>query len=81
MLELLVGTPTCREKKINGITNRTDLDAGVSKKEKLVETGYKDGPEEPDRPYAKGVDRHLHVVRVGDGGPHFGIRRFILPLW
>jgi len=26
------------------ITNRTDLDAGVSKKQKLIETGYQDGP-------------------------------------
>lgn len=62
-------------------TNRANCDAGVSEKEKLVETGYQDSPKEPNRPRAKGVDGHLHVVRVGDGGPHFGIRRLILPLW
>jgi hypothetical protein len=61
-------------------TNRTYGDAGVSKMEKLIETGYEYGPEEPNRPRAKGIDRHFHVVRVGDGCPYFGIRRFVLPL-
>jgi hypothetical protein len=62
-------------------TNRTNTDAGVSKVEKLIETGYEYGPEKPNRPRAKGVDGHLHVIRVGDGSPHFGIRRLVLPLW
>src|SRR6266850_1989684 len=62
-------------------TNRTNSDAGVSKVQKLIETGYEYGPEKPNRPRAKGVDGHLHVIRVGDGSPHFGIRRLVLPLW
>jgi len=49
--------------------------------QKLIETGYEYGPEKPNRPRAKGVDGHLHVIRVGDGSPHFGIRRLVLPLW
>jgi hypothetical protein len=60
-------------------TNRANSDAGVSKVEKLVETGYEDGPKEPNRPCAKGISWHLHVVRVGDGGPHFGVGRLIFP--
>ena len=79
-MEPLVATPISNGDKKKK-TNRADCDAGVSKEEKLVETGYKDGPEEPNRPRAKSVHGHLHVVRVGDGGPHFGIRRLILPLW
>ena len=62
-------------------TNRANTGAGVSKVEKLIETGYEDGPAKPNRPRAKGVDGHLHVIRVGDGSPHFGIRRLVLPLW
>ena len=60
-------------------TNRANGDTGVSKVEKLVETGYEDGPEEPNHPRAKGISWHLHVVRVGDGGPHFGVGRLIFP--
>jgi len=46
---------------------------------KLIETGYEDGPKDPNRPCAKGISWHLHVVRVGNGGPHFGVGRLILP--
>src|SRR5713101_26704 len=60
-------------------TNRANGDTGVSKVEKLVETGYKDGPKEPNRPCAKGISWHLHVVRVGYGGPHFGVGGLIFP--
>ena len=64
----------------NERTNRANSNAGVSKVEKLVETRYEDGPKEPNRPCAKGISWHLHVVRVGDGGPHFGVGRLIFPL-
>jgi hypothetical protein len=49
--------------------------------EKLIEAGDEDGPKESNRPRAKSVDGHLHVVRVGYGGPHLWVGRFIFPLW
>jgi hypothetical protein len=60
-------------------TNRANGDTGVSKVEKLIEAGYEDGPKEPNHPCAKGIGWHLHVVRVGDGGPHFGVGRLVFP--
>jgi len=62
-------------------TNRADGSAGVSKIEKLIQPGDDDGPKEPNRPRAKSVDGHLHVVRVGYGGPHLWVGGLILPLW
>lgn len=62
-------------------TNRANCDTGVSKVKKLIKTGYEDGPEEPNRPCAKGISRHLHVIRVGDGGPHFGVGRLVFPFY
>jgi hypothetical protein len=60
-------------------TNRANGDTGVSKVEKLIETGYENGPKEPNSPCAKGISWHIPVVRVGDGGPHFGVGRLIFP--
>jgi hypothetical protein len=61
-------------------TDRADGDTGISKVKELIQTGYEDGPEEPNRPRAKRVGGHLHIVRVRDGGPHFGVRRLVFPL-
>jgi len=60
-------------------TNRANGDTGVSKVKELIETGYENGPKEPNHPCAKGISWHLHVVRVGDGRAHFGVGRLIFP--
>lgn len=46
---------------------------------KLIQTGYEDGPEEPNGPRAEGIGWHFHIVRVRDCGPHFGVRRLVFP--
>lgn len=55
-----------------------DGDGGISEEEELVQAGDEDGPAETDDPCAEGVDGHVGVVCVGDGGPDFRVRGVVL---
>lgn len=46
----------------------------------MIETGDDDGHDHAEDPDAEGVDRHVGVVSVGDGGPDLWVGRVLLDI-
>ena len=62
----------------NEQTYAANGDRGIPEEEELVHAGDDDGPDDTYEPCTEGVDRHVRVVGVGDGGADLGIRGIIL---